>query len=412
MSHQPNYRLTARACYVGNLTQAIVVNLTPVLFIPLREHYGFSYGQFGTLVLLNFLTQLACDILFSKAVDRHGFRPFVVSAHVFVVVGFALFAATPLLFPANIYLGFSVATIVFSAGGGLLELLLSPIVDSLPGEEKAKAMAMLHSFYAWGQVVVVILTTLWLFAFGAANWQIIVLLWAIVPLANIFLFSLAPLRHKAADMQVLRIRDLIRQPVFLLAFLAMLCGGASEVTMSQWASSFLQKGLDLPKIVGDTLGLTFFAVMMGIGRLIYGLQGHKLNLSRIMIAGSAVAAVCYVAVALSPWKGLSIVACALTGLCVSLLWPGTLTETSAKLPLAGASMFALLAAGGDVGCSVGPWLTGVITDAAQAHLPANLLGALAATPEQMALRVGILAGVLLPLCSLIVQLVLRRKKNA
>ena len=410
MPHQPNYRLTARACYMGNFTQAIVVNLTPVLFIPLREHFGFSYGQFGTLVLLNFLTQLACDLLFSKAVDRHGFRPFVVSAHALVVLGFALFAATPLLFPGNVYAGFLIATIIFSAGGGLLELLLSPIVDSLPGEEKAKAMAMLHSFYAWGQVVVVILTTLWVYVFGAGSWQVITLLWIAVPLTNVLLFSITPLRHKASEMEVLRIRDLIRQPVFLLAFLAMLFGGASEVTMSQWASSFLQKGLDLPKIVGDTLGLTFFAVMMGVGRLFYGLRGHKMNLSRIMIVGSAVAAICYVVVALSPWKGLSIVACALTGLCVSLLWPGTLTETSAKLPLAGASMFALLAAGGDLGCSVGPWLTGIVTDAAQAHLPANLLGALASTPEQMALRVGILAGVLLPLCSLAVQLVQKHKK--
>ena len=409
MHDKPSYKPTILACYIGNFTQAIVVNFTPVIFIPLREQFGFSYSQFGLLVLVNFITQVAVDILFSKAVDRHGFRPFIVTAHILCVIGFLLFAATPWLFRGSEFLWFLIATVIFSASGGLLELLLSPIIDAIPGDEKAKAMALLHSFYAWGQVAVVVVTTLCIFGFGSRSWPVLVALWAIVPLVNTFLFAKAPLARKAIGAQLMKIRQLILNPIFILAFFAILFGGAAEVTMGQWSSSFLQKGLALPKIVGDMLGLCGFAVMLGVGRLLYGLYGERININKVMILGSLLAILCYVGVALSPFKWLSVVACGITGLCVSLLWPGTLVEASAKLPLAGASMFALLAAGGDIGASLGPWLTGVITDAS-ANLPQGLLGSIAATPEQLGLRVGILSAALLPLGSLVFQLLLRGKK--
>ncbi len=406
-----SYKPTILACYIGNFAQAIVINFTPIIFIPLREQYGFSYTQFGLLIFLNFTTQVLADIAFSKAVDRHGFRPFVVSAHALCAVGLALFAAVPVLFPGIEFVGFVIATIVFSCAGGLLELLLSPIIDAIPGDQKARAMALMHSFYAWGQVTVVVVTTLYIFLFGGRSWPAIALLWAIVPLVNTFLFARAPLAQKDHELGLMRIRELLLNPVFILAFFAIAFGGASEITMSQWSSSFMEKGMALPKIVGDMLGMCGFGFMLGTGRLLYGMYGEKISVNSVMIVGSLVAVVCYIAVALSPATWLSLLACALTGICVSLLWPGTLVVASAKLPLAGASMFALLAAGGDIGASVGPWLTGVVTDYITAVSAQGWAQNLAMTPEQLGLRGGILLGALYPLSALIIHVMLRRQQS-
>lgn len=402
MVSSPSYKSTVIACYIGNFTQAIVVNLTPILFIPLREEFGLSYTQFGSLVLINFITQVLVDIAFSKAVDKYSFRPFTVVAHVLCVVGFLLFLGTPFLFPNHIFVGFLIATLIFSGSGGLLELLLSPIVDAIPTAEKDKAMAMLHSFYAWGQVVVVVITTLCLFF--SVDWKLIVLGWILVPAVNIFLFSKVPLAKKLSDSQPMKIRHLLRTPIFFLAFFAIAAGGAAEVTMAQWTSSFMQQGLQLPKLVGDMLGMCGFAITLGIGRLIYGIFGSRLNLTRVLICGSFGAVICYTTVALSPWPWLSVCACVLTGICVSLLWPGTLVVASGKLPAAGASLFALLAAGGDIGASVGPWLTGVITDFSIVHFSSPWL-----SPEQLGLRIGILCAAAFPLCAMIFHILLKRK---
>lgn len=392
--NQPSYKSTVLACYIANFSQAIVINITPIIFIPLKEQFGLTYTQFGFLILANFIAQVTADIAFSKAVDKHGFRPFVVAAHIICTIGFLLFIATPFLFPQNVFLGFLIATIIFSASGGLFELLLSPIIDAIPTKEKDKAMAVLHSFYAWGQVTVVVLTTLGIFM--GIKWWVIFLLWTIIPFFNTFLFAKVPLVHKVDAKSAMKMNELFRTPVFLFAIGAIVFGGASEVTMAQWASSFLEKGIALPKVVGDMLGMCGFAVMLGIGRLIYGIKSDKLNLEKVLVYGSACAVFCYIIVAISPFTWLSVIACVITGICVSLLWPGTIVVASKHLPLAGASMFAMLAAGGDTGASIAPWLTGFIADWA-ATIPNNL----PITPEQFGLRVGILVAAVFPIGAMI-----------
>ena len=408
MKHSLSHRATIKACYLGNIVQAASINLTPILYVPLREQFGLSYTQFGTLVLVNFVTQVLCDIAFSKPVDKYGFRPFVVTGHFLCVAGFALFALTPVLFPQNIFLGFLLSTVVFSGSGGLLELLLSPIVDAVPSDAKEKAMSLLHSFYAWGQIAVVLITTLFLFAFGSSSWPVIVLLWALLPLFNAFYFLCVPLDKKLSEDKVMKIRRLIRNPIFILAFVATILGGASEAVMAQWSSAFLENGAGLPKVLGDTLGMCGFALMLGIGRLIYGIYGDRLNIHKIMISGSLLTVFCYLAVALSPWGWLSIAACSLCGIGISLLWPGTLVASSKCLPLAGASMFALLAAGGDIGSSLGPWFTGVMTDAASTFIPAKALETLGLTAEQFGLRFGIFCAAVIPLSCFLLQLLYYR----
>lgn len=389
-----SYKSTTIACYIANFCQAIVTNFTAILFVPLKEQFGLTYSQFGFLVLLNFFTQVCVDLLFSKAVDKHGFRPFIVTAQILCGVGLVLFACAPMLFPSNVYLGLLIATVIFSGASGLFELLLSPIIDAIPTKEKESAMAILHSFYAWGQVTVVLVTTLCIFLH--VDWRLIVLGWAVVPFANTFLFARVPLAQRVSAEHAMKIRKLLRSPVFLLAFACILFGGASELTMSQWASSFLEKGIALPKIAGDLLGMCGFAVMMGIGRVIYGIKGDKLPLEKVLFVGSALAAVCYLVAALSPIGWLSIVACCVCGICVSLMWPGSLVLAAKHLPLAGASMFALLAAGGDIGASIGPSLAGVLADIGAA-LPLSVPGL---TPEQLGLRFSLLCAVIFPLCAM------------
>lgn len=394
--HAVSYKPTLYACYIGFVIQACVVNLTPILFIPLRELYGLTYEQLGFLILINFVTQVSCDIFFSTLVDKYGFRPFIVSAQVLTVIGFILFAAAPRL-AENPYPVFILATIVFAGAGGLLELLLSPIVNAIPGDEKAAAMSLLHSFYAWGQMGVIILTTLYIFVFGRQAWPGIVLLWTLPAVFNFFLFLRVPLAPPVPEEHRQGMRQLITRPFFLVAFGAILLGGAAENAISQWTSSFMEKGILLPKLVGDVAGMSMFALMLGVGRLLYGKYGQRVNVNRVMMAGALLSVACYLVVALSPYNLLSLAACALCGLGVSLLWPGTLVIAAEKYPLAGAWMFAILAAGGDIGASIGPWMMGMVTEHAPKLAPvAGLAASLGLSLEQIGLRAGMLAGTVLP----------------
>jgi fucose permease len=390
-----SYKSTAAACYVGNFVQATVINLTPILFIPLREAFGFSYEQLGFLIFINFFTQVLVDIGFSTLVDKYGFRPFVVTAHALTVVGFALFAAAPRLF-TDPYTGFVIATIIFSGSGGLLELLLSPIVNAIPTDEKAAAMSVLHSFYAWGQVTVVLLTTLFLFVFGRSAWPIMVLLWTLPAVFNFFLFLRVPLGPAIPEEHRQGMRRLILQPFFVVAFLAIMMGGAAEISISQWTSAFMEKAMSLPKVLGDIAGMCMFGFALGVGRLLYGIYGKKVNVNQVMIAGSLGAVVCYLVVALSNNSLLSLLAAAACGFMVSLLWPGTLVITAEKFPLAGAWLFAILAAGGDIGASLGPWLMSVVTEQAPRLPLFQALGA-GLSAEQLGLRLGMLVGTIFPL---------------
>ena len=399
-AHPISYKSTTVACYIGNFVQAIVINLTPILFIPLREQFGLSFEQLGFLILINFFTQVVCDIAFSNMVDKYGFRPFVVAAHALTVTGFLLFALSPVVL-TDPYPGFILATIVFSGSGGLLELLLSPIVNAIPTDEKATAMSVLHSFYAWGQVAVVLITTLFLFGFGRTSWQWIMVLWTIPAMVNFILFMKVPLAPPVAEEHRQGMQMLILKPFFIVAFFAIMLGGASEVSMSQWASAFMEKAMSLPKVIGDIAGMCMFGLMLGVGRLLYGVYGKKINVNQVMSAGAFLAIFCYLVVALSPVNIFSLIACAACGFAVSLLWPGTLVITAEKFPLAGAWLFAILAAGGDIGASVGPWMMGVITEQApRLALFSGLAASLGLNQEQLGLRLGMLAGVIFPVGAL------------
>lgn len=406
------YRHTTVACYLGNFVQSVVINLTPVLFIPLREQFGMTYAQFGTLVLVNFIVQVLSDIVCARVIDRTGFRALAVWGHALCVVGLILFALAPVLFPGSVYTGFLVATVVAAAAGGLLEVLISPIVHNMPTEKKAGAMAVLHSFYAWGQVVVILLTTLLLFLFTRASWQWIVAMWALLPLANTFLFALVPMPPKPAEHEVMSQAGLWKSPVFRLALAAILFGAASEVTMNQWVSAFLEKGMGIDKLTGDLLGMGVFAVMLGAGRLGYGLWGDQRRLDRLLIFGSLIAIACYVLGALSGVPALALIACGIAGIAVSLMWPGTLVVAAEHLPRAGAALFALMAVSGDIGAAIGPWLTGIVSDGVQ-RLPqaASLAQTFGQTSEQIALRGGLLLGALFPLATLVCHLLLSKKRS-
>jgi MFS family permease len=320
---------------------------------------------------------------------------------VLTVLGFGLFALAPQVL-ADPYPGFVLATIVFSGSGGLLELLLSPIVNAIPTDEKATAMSVLHSFYAWGQVTVVLLTTLFLFVFGRTQWQWIVLLWTLPAMLNFFLFLRVPLAPPIPEEHRQGMRQLILKPFFIVSFFAIMLGGASEVSMSQWASAFMEKALALPKVIGDIAGMCMFGLMLGVGRLLYGMYGQKVNVNRVMTAGALLAVACYLVVALSPANLPALIACALAGFAVSLLWPGTLVIAAERFPMAGAWLFAILAAGGDIGASVGPWAMSVITEhGPKLALFAGLSDSLGLTQEQFGLRLGMLAGAVLPLGTLL-----------
>lgn len=393
----PNYQSTVRACYVADVVQAVLTNLTPLLFLILKDDFGLSYSQFGLLTLINFCTQVTVDIAFSKAVDKHGFRPFILMADGLCALGLTVFAVSPWVFAPNPFAGFVIGTVLFAGAGGLLELLLSPIVDALPAENSAKAMSILHSMYAWGQLLCVVVTTLLVFA--GVKWYVIMLLWTLLPLCNLFSFIKAPLRRKVAPDQVMKIGALIRKPLFLLAFFAIAFGGATELVIAQWTSAYMQNGLGVPKLTGDLLGMGGFALMLGLGRLLHGMYGERFSLQKLMIGGCLGCVVCYLMIALSPLPWVGILGCVGVGFLCSLLWPGTLTLTSERIPTGGASMFALLAAGGDVGGSMGPWMIGLVADA-------RIAGG---ATDMTALRFAVLCAVLVPLGGLLCQTALKKR---
>ncbi|NMC04640.1 MAG: MFS transporter [Candidatus Lokiarchaeota archaeon] len=388
-SHVVSYKSTTIACYIGIFCQAIVINLTPILFIPLREQYGLTFMELGLLIFVNFTTQVVVDIAFSKVVEKHGYRPFVVASHGFTVIGFLLFALAPTVL-ASPYPGFLIATVIFSAGGGLQELLLSPIVNSIPTGEKEKAMSVLHSCYAWGQVSVVVGTTLLVFSLGRESWQWIMVAWTILPALNFVNFMKVPLGSPVPENgEHMGLGKLAKEVFFIIAIVAIAAGGAAEITMSGWTSAFFEKTLNIPKAIGDMTGVAAFAFMLGLGRLLYGKLGARMPLPKVMMAGALLAVACYLVVVFSTVNAFALIACMMCGFGVSLLWPGTLVLAAKRFPQAGASMFAILAAGGDIGASVGPWIVSLVADSA---------GALS---EQLGLRMGILVGVSFPIIAFV-----------
>ena len=387
---------TRRACYAGYITQAIVNNLAPLLFIVFQTQYAVSYERLGRLVLLNFATQLLTDLVAVTLADRTGYRLPLVLAHVCCMVGLVLLAVLPSIL-ASPYLGLSLAIVVYAIGGGLLEVMVSPVVDALPSppEGKVGAMSLLHSFYCWGQVVVVLGTTLLLEQMGQTAWQILPLVWAVVPLANLAVFLRVPLPPPVPDTHRMALGSLCMAPAFAAALVLMGCAGAAELTMSQWASLFAEQGLGLPKLWGNLVGPCLFAVLMGIGRCVYGLWGAQILLVPALVGCGILATGCYLTAALVTDPVLSLMGCALCGLAVSLLWPGTFSLAAARFPFGGAAMFGLLAVGGDAGAATGPWLAGVVAEATTGTQ--GTLSALLPDAGSAGLRSGLLIGTIFPL---------------
>jgi fucose permease len=384
---------TRRACYAGYVTQAIVNNLAPLLFIVFQGRYHVPLEMLGRLVLVNFAVQLLTDIVAVRVVDRVGYRRPLVLAHLLCVAGLVLLPVAPVVLPSP-YLGLTLAVVVYAVGGGLLEVLVSPVVDALPVRDEVKAaqMCLLHSFYCWGQVGVVAGTTLLLALIGQPRWHVLPLLWAVVPLVNLVVFLRVPMPPTVPDEHRTSLRGLFTAPAFAAAMLLMLCAGAAELTMSQWSSLFAEEGLGVTKVWGDLAGPCLFAVLMGVGRMAYGLWGERIPLTPALACCGLLATGCYLVAALVADPVISLVGCALCGLAVSLLWPGTFSLTSARFPLGGAAMFGVLAVFGDAGGASGPWIAGAVAETtAHSHL-ATLL-----PPDGgSGLRAGILAGTAFP----------------
>lgn len=404
------FKSTIYACYRGYITQGIVNNLAPLFFVIFQNRFHISYVMISALILCNFVTQIVTDILAVKYVDRIGMRRAAVLAHLMAFIGLMLMGILPNVLPAP-FIGLAIATVINGIGGGLTEVIISPIVESCPGDAKASAMSLLHSFYCWGQVGVVLITTLLLRVIGDDLWFLIPALWSLLPFYNLFRFLKVPLMPAVPDSEKTPLRTLFSSKIFLVAMLIMLCAGASELAMCQWSSLFAERALGVPKVVGDLMGPCLFAVFMGIGRTIYGVWGEKINLTRTLLLSAFLCVLCYIGTALLRAPMLSLICCALCGFTVSLMWPGTLSLTAAAYPKGGTAMFGVLAILGDMGCSVGPSMVGAIS-AAVSESPALTSIFPALTPDQLGLRGGLLLSVIFPLTIFIGVFFLERWRRA
>lgn len=397
MKNRLTYKNTLYACYLGYITQAIVVNLSPIFFVIFKDSYGLDNGQIGSIVFVLFVMQLFIDLASAWFVDRIGYRRCAVTAHIMAAAGLFLLGVLPRVME-NSYAGIMISVIVSAVGAGLIEVMISPLVDRLPAESKSSAMSLLHAFYCWGQVAVVALSTVTLGVIGNDKWYILPLIWMFVPIIDAVIFSFVPIPDPVEGNEESSPKFFLRTKVFFFAAFVMFAAAMAELSMSQWASYFAERGLGINKIAGDLLGPCMFGVCMGVGRTVYGIYGGKMKLSTALITCSLICAAGYLLTVFSPFPVLSLVGCAVSGLGVSLLWPGTLSFTSARIPGGGTMLFALLALFGDLGCSVGPWLTGIISDiAANSPVITGLSESTGMGMEQLTLKSGLLVITLFPL---------------
>ena len=369
------YEHTIYASYLGYITQAIINNFAPLLFLTFAEQYHLTLDKITFITTLNFLVQLMIDFLAAKYVDRIGYRPCVVAAHIFSFGGLISMAFLPDLLP-NSYTGLLIAVILYAIGGGLIEVLISPIVDACPTKNKEGVMSLLHSFYCWGHVAVVLCSTLFFHFAGISNWKILACLFALVPLANTVYFMMVPLFPIVNENDRIPVRDMIKQKTFWLLMVIMVCAGASEQGMSQWASAFAESALNVSKTVGDLAGPLAFATLMGTARALYGKYSEQIPLQKVMMASAALCICCYLAAALSDNPIIGLLGCAICGFSVGIFWPGTFSTAAYALPNTGTAMYALMALAGDVGCSAGPSVVGFIANANDNNLELGLIFAI------------------------------------
>lgn len=376
MVRHPNYGKTLIACYLGSITQAISANFAPLLFLTFKSTYNVGLETVALIPLVFYLTQLLIDLAATKFVDKIGYRICVVASQVLAAAGLVLMAVLPELLPVP-FMGILIAVVLYAMGSGLVEVLVSPIVEACPFENKAGVMSLLHSFYCWGAVGVILGSTLFFSVFGMVNWKILTLIWAVVPLLNAFNFITCPIERLVEDGENMRPGQLLGLPLFWLLILLMVCSGASEASMAQWASAFTESAIGVSKTVGDLAGPCLFAVFMGISRVIYGKMSEKLNLIKTMTVSSLLCVICYLAASLSSLPIIGLAGCALCGISVGIMWPGSISISSQKCPRGGTAMFAFLALAGDLGATISPTMVGSVSNMVGGNLKTGLLVATA-----------------------------------
>ncbi len=370
-----SYQRTVAACFIGYIVQAIVNNFVPLLFVTFQGSYHISLTKITALITVNFLVQLAVDLVSAGLIDKIGYRVSIILAHVFSATGLLLLVCLPEMLP-DAFLGILISVVVYAVGGGLLEVLVSPIIEACPTDNKEKMMSLLHSFYCWGHVGVVLISAAFFAVFGIANWRVLAVVWALVPIGNMVLFARAPIYPlQAEDEPGLTMGQLFRRRIFWALMLMMVCAGASEQAVSQWASAFAEQGLGVSKTVGDLAGPMAFALLMGTARLIYGKYGHRLDLDRFMKYSCVLCIASYLCIALVPVPAIGLIGCAACGFSVGIFWPGTFSRASAAIRGGGTALFAMLALAGDLGCSGGPSVAGFVSGVFENNLRAGILAA-------------------------------------
>lgn len=389
----PDYRKTKTACYLGFITQAIAANFAPLLFLKFHYDYQISLGKIAWISVCFFFTQLLVDLFCAKFVDRIGYRVCIVASEVCAAAGLIGLAFLPDILP-NPFIGIICSVILYAIGSGLIEVLGSPIVEACPFENKEATMSLLHSFYCWGAVGTILISTVFFLIFGMESWKWLAVLWALIPAINIYNFATCPIEHLVDERGGMGIRKLFQNPLFWIAICLMICSGASELAMAQWASAYAEAALGLSKTVGDLAGPCMFAVTMGISRIIFGKNGGKMNLMKYMTGSGILCVICYILAAISPNPLIGLVGCIMCGFSVGIMWPGTISISSERFPAGGTAMFALLAMAGDLGGSIGPGIVGRVTQYAGDNI-----------------RIGMSVGLVFPIVLLLMLFILGRTKK-
>ncbi len=375
MSIKNNYSYTIRSCRIAYIIQAIAVNFTPLLFLTFTREFGLTLSQISILLTTTFVIQLAVDLLATEFLDKIGYRTCAIFSHILAALGFIMLGILPYSMP-DPFVGIMISAFFFSCGSGMIEIVISPILESCPTKNKAAEMGIMHSFYCWGTALVILVSTVFFFLFGIENWRFIAMLWALIPLCNMLVFFFAPINKMPESDKNgggLRVLELLKNKCIWIFMLVMACGGACELAMAQWASAFFEKSLAIPKAIGDLAGPFMFAITMGIGRVVYANMVKKIDLLSYIIFCAALCAVAYAVSAICPIPAVALSGCAAVGFSVGVFWPGILSYSSKRFPLGGGSMFALLAFAGDIGCTLGPTAVGFVSELMGENLNAGLL---------------------------------------
>lgn len=388
-----NYQKTKIACYLGFITQAISANFAPLLFLKFHHDYQISLGNIAWISTCFFFTQLLIDLFCAKFVDRIGYRVCVVASEVCSAAGLIGLAFLPEILP-NPLAGILCSVILYAMGSGLIEVLCSPIIEACPFDNKEATMSLLHSFYCWGAVGTILISTIFFLIFGIENWKWLAVLWAIIPIVNIYNFATCPIEYLVDEENGMKVTELFRKPLFWIAICLMICSGASELAMAQWASAYAEAALGLSKTIGDLAGPCMFAVAMGISRVIFGKYGERIDLMKFMASSGILCVICYFLTALSSNPILGLIGCIVCGFSVGIMWPGTISISSKEFPMGGTAMFALLAMAGDLGGSIGPGIVGRVTQSAGNNI-----------------QVGMGVGLVFPFILLIMLFILYTKKK-